>query len=1537
MVKKKTWLKGAILVLLIVPAFVLASPKLKNWMENLGMPWFDTGVFFTEEIGNTPSRLFFDDPDCTVITTFPFVETFASDSPTKECWTVIDNNEDGITWDLNDGINPYVGDANPVMTTDGLDGENDDWLVSPTIQLTGNQRLRYFYSVESSWEPNDFRVMLSTSGGAVVNFTHELVPLRAYDNTEYQEEIVYLVDENGVPFTGAVNIAWHVPPDGLDGWRLLIDNVIVEDIPPCPSPRNITLSNRTTTGIQVDWVQGYQEEEWEVAIQELGAPIPTTGTVVQTPTFTASQLNSNTDYNVYVRAKCQATDDTLESEWTEPITFRTNMVPVQLPYVDDFETGDNFVLMGTKENKWVRGTAVSNGGTHALYISNDEGVSYQYTINDEDWESTISFAYKDFTIDANANELQLSFDWRCMGEGEFWESDYLSVWVVPVDYVLAPNEEIDEDVEGVVQLGESGYKMNNTFVNEFIFFDGTRYAGQTMRLVFQWRNDSSGGTQPPAAIDNVDLRNVLCSRPQNLTVNGITATGFTANWTAVADVNTYDLLLRTDPLPLPTDTDVATHTATGASYAFTNLTNGSFYYVWLRTACDTTTKSKWIGPIAVTIPNSTAAPLPYSEDFEGDAFFRTTTGEENKWVVGNAVSSHGSRSLYVTYTEGVTNTYDGEEETAIHAFKDFVVPATSTQLDISFSWRALGEEGLDWDTWESIPGDFMKVWIVPATYTPTAGTLITASADRFEIVPDQAYFLTRNFTVQRNIIPSTTFAGQNRRIVFEWIQNFSNETQPPAAVDNIVIKNYSCADVTNLNALLIENTNDFEITWTPGPGQTKWEVFIIQSGDLFPIDSDTGIIVEGNPSYIVEDVPEETFFKVFVRPICSDNEKGWWTGPMDYSIFHPPGCAGITLDDIDLEISVDGEYIICSDDPYTVELKANYYDIKATTDYKVEAIDYEPPFPFFGGDAVDLTIDDEWSNIINLGFDFCFYGKNYNKVLVSTNGALTFSIDGEVENGRYIPNTPSQWELEEQIPFDTGDQVPPFVNAIFGVLQDTNPMESPADFSVNYQIIGSYPCRALVFNMYHMGMFSCGFDEEDIEGTTNTTQVVLYEGTNIVEIYVKNRIPCMDWYDGAGLLGMQNEDGTLAHFPPDRNTGDWTAENEAWRFTPDGESIASFEWLRNGEVITTDTDITVTIEESTSYTGRITYEHCNGEEMIIEKSFKFLKEPMILGTPKTLFDCAKIPGSTYTYNLDENIPNVIQQLNEEDLIIEYYASQIDAEQEENKLDSLHDTMDPLTETIFMKVTNKLTKCSKIVHFTLGVTRQLGATKVKDLTVCKETLLPALAAGEAYYTEPYGEGIRYEAGALYHVVGQMKLYVFHADEKGCYGQSEFKIEVLPEVFAPILDNQVLSCESFELPELPEGSKYYTEPAEGGVELQEGYAVIVPMTIYIVTRNGNATVYCYDESSFTVEFEDCPLPKGFSPNGDGINDSFDLSEYGVAKIQVFNRNGVEVYSHGLGYKNEWMGQDKSGNKLPAGTYYYVIVSHGKLKTGWVQLNY
>jgi gliding motility-associated-like protein len=95
-------------------------------------------------------------------------------------------------------------------------------------------------------------------------------------------------------------------------------------------------------------------------------------------------------------------------------------------------------------------------------------------------------------------------------------------------------------------------------------------------------------------------------------------------------------------------------------------------------------------------------------------------------------------------------------------------------------------------------------------------------------------------------------------------------------------------------------------------------------------------------------------------------------------------------------------------------------------------------------------------------------------------------------------------------------------------------------------------------------------------------------------------------------------------------------------------------------------------------------------------------------------------------------------------------------------------------------------------------------------------------------------------------------------------------------------------------------------------------------------------CSEEKPITVANILCSIPKGISPNGDGDNDIFDLSNLNVQRLQIFNRYGIEVYSK-RDYTNEWVGKSNSREELPDGTYYFVVTfPNGKTKTGWVYIN-
>lgn len=101
-----------------------------------------------------------------------------------------------------------------------------------------------------------------------------------------------------------------------------------------------------------------------------------------------------------------------------------------------------------------------------------------------------------------------------------------------------------------------------------------------------------------------------------------------------------------------------------------------------------------------------------------------------------------------------------------------------------------------------------------------------------------------------------------------------------------------------------------------------------------------------------------------------------------------------------------------------------------------------------------------------------------------------------------------------------------------------------------------------------------------------------------------------------------------------------------------------------------------------------------------------------------------------------------------------------------------------------------------------------------------------------------------------------------------------------------------------------------------------------TTYTLTITSEEGCTISDFITVTV-VQDLPIPNTFTPNGDGVNDLWEienLSTNPLVEVHVFNRYG-EVLFYSLGYKTPWDGKHK-GRDLPVGTYYY-IVNHKNLR--------
>src|SRR5690606_38116388 len=277
--------------------------------------------------------------------------------------------------------------------------------------------------------------------------------------------------------------------------------------------------------------------------------------------------------------------------------------------------------------------------------------------------------------------------------------------MAPASYMPSAGTSQISSGSGRIQVGGNFMDESDWTTYENNELDLSSFAGQTMRLIFEWKNDGSGGSEDAAAIDNIEITIPDCSKPLELTVENVTDESADLSWTSIGD--TFDIKWGVPGFDVDTEGTLVTDFDNGGTLSALDADTAYEYYV--RQDCGVDGTSVWEGPYGFRTAQIPAT-LDYEQNFDGTHSWTLINGTQtNQWVVGDAVGNIGS-SLYISNDDGVTNAYTtSSAASTVQAYRDIQIPEDAEMISFSFDWKSGGE---------SIH-DYFRVWVVSTDYNPT--------------------------------------------------------------------------------------------------------------------------------------------------------------------------------------------------------------------------------------------------------------------------------------------------------------------------------------------------------------------------------------------------------------------------------------------------------------------------------------------------------------------------------------------------------------------------------------------------------------------------------------------------------------------------------------------------------------------------------------------------------------------------------------------------------------------------------------------------
>ncbi|AEV32628.1 PKD domain protein [Owenweeksia hongkongensis DSM 17368] len=797
-----------------------------------------------------------------VVATAPFNENFdstsswfASGSNTNNtidpCWSSLPDVSQGaepFKW-IPRGTGPTSGNG-PLQDltggnfmyaeASGSSANDEAFLTTPPIDVSGltTPGLYFFQHRYSGATIADMEVLVSNDFGTTWTSEYSVTgDIQTSSSDPWSLEFVNLANYTG----DTVMIQFKQTGNGCCG-DAAIDSVVVDEAPTCPWPTGFAMTGRSDSSVVMSW-NDPTGSTWDLQWGPPGFTQASPGAGTQSTTTnpdTIHGLQSNTDYEVYVRTDCGPNGTSI---WIGPILVRTACSPYTAPYSDNF---DNYPSNITP---YCWNLAQTGGRTTV-------GQAYTYTFGTPNSAPNHIYFYNGNPAGPNDTTLFISPRFSDM---------------VASDKRIQFNAKASFGTNTIV-VGSMGDPMDMTSFNPIdtlsltatyslfvVAFDAASgYNGTDQYVAFRHGN---GGTFTLIYIDDFVYEQIPACNPPLVNTLGLAgASTTTANiyWGSGSDGNETHWEVGPVGFTPGTTSFISTDSVAGNvdTTMITGLSAQTCYEFYIRDSCASNGFSPWIGPYQFCTP-CVAQSMPYYESFDA--------------VTPTCWDSVGGQWFWNLFVTGTTDNYAEANFWGQSSGQAVLTspPISITQdAQVRFDWSHLYSTSYPddelmvrasvvgsgvWDTILSLKG--------PNNFNdPSAGNSNTPGT----------------FITEEVLLNPLVYTGNDVIVEMRAITDFG----PDLFINDFYVEDApSCPKLIGLNAVGVTDTSAM-FDWVQAPSAQSYEVWYGPQGFYQGTATIGGSkVATTGDSLTVDTLSSNTCYEFVVRSVCTPGDTSQWTGP----------------------------------------------------------------------------------------------------------------------------------------------------------------------------------------------------------------------------------------------------------------------------------------------------------------------------------------------------------------------------------------------------------------------------------------------------------------------------------------------------------------------------------------------------------------------------------------------------------------------------------------------------------------------------------